>query len=110
MSYGKAIRQHGISFKGKPVHEFRKGTEESKPRQEKRTPKYDDKTRQRGEIAARLLAGKKDSEIVKELGVAKSSVYVVKVKTGADGKYSSGSPRTKEELEKIVKEAGLVPS
>lgn len=102
VSYGKGIKQHGITFRGKPLHEFKK--------QEKRAPKYDDKVRQRGEIAARLLAGYPDSKIVKELGVAKSSVYVVRMKIGPSGKYADGTVRSKAELEEIVKKAGLVPS
>ena len=132
MSYGKGIKQHGIVFKGKPIHEFRKtrssstGEEVNKKLDElaeamkglkatkRDEPKsalgrFPDKATQRGEIAKRLLAGKGDSEIVKELGVAKSSVYVVKVKTGPDGRYSSGSKRTRAELEEIVKKAGLTP-
>jgi transposase len=65
--------------------------------------------KRRAEIAKEIKDGGSDKLIAKKLGVPPSSVYVVRMKPGPDGRYSSGRPRTVEELELIIKEGGLTP-
>lgn len=108
MSYGKHIRQHALAFRGKPI---RGEAEKTGKFPKDRVPGMMQKHR-RAEIAKAvkdLRVSLGDAGIAKRLGVPKSSVYVVKMKTGPDGRYSSGTPRTDAELEEIMREGGLAP-
>ena len=71
-----------------------------------------DKKRRRAEIAKHLitalsgppLAEGVDAKVARDLDLPKSSVYVVKMLKGPDGRYSSGRRRTIAELEEIAME------